>query len=95
MAGSQVEMGGTINADGTLALDHPPNLPPGRVRVLLTPETGPGGKDTLTVLKEIWAQNDALGLQGRTGEEIDEYLRGLRGEWAERERRLDEAHGGA
>jgi hypothetical protein len=39
---SQIEtvIAGTLNADGTLDLDRKPNLPPGRVTVVLRQESG-------------------------------------------------------
>jgi hypothetical protein len=35
MSQTQVEVEGTLQPDGTLLLDEKPNLPPGRVRVVL------------------------------------------------------------
>ena len=43
MSRTQVELTGTLRPDGTLALDERPDLPPGRVRVIVqaVPEAAP------------------------------------------------------
>src|SRR5437588_10169012 len=40
MSPTQVEVQGTLGPDGTLVLDERPNLPPGRVRVVIPSRTG-------------------------------------------------------
>ena len=35
-----IEVEGTLHSDGTLVLDEKPNVPPGRVRVALSPVAG-------------------------------------------------------
>jgi hypothetical protein len=63
---------GTLQADGTLALDHEPTLQPGRVRVIIqavpaTPARRRGLADTIA---DIQASRRAAGLQGKTAAEM-------------------------
>ena len=77
----QVEVQGVLQADGTLVLDERPNLPAGRVTVLVRPlEPAPPKRDPWSALEEIWAERKALGLQPRTVEEIDAEINAMRDE---------------
>jgi hypothetical protein len=72
---------GTLKADGTVELDEKPNLPPGRVHVVLTQEGSSAVKiATWDVLQRIWQQQRG----GRTKEEIDAELDQMRNEWDNR-----------
>jgi hypothetical protein len=89
MASFPVVVLGLVNADGTLEVKEKITLPPGRVRVTVesVPDAEPSRPDVLTVLASIHREQAAAGTKGRTKEEIDAYLYGLR---EEREQRLEE-----
>ena len=101
MSPSQIVVEGTLKPDGSLELDERPKLPPGRVQVILTALRGTeqASEDVWTVLERIWAERSALGLQGRTREEIDADVQALRDELEEHargvERLQEEAQGAA
>ena len=40
---------GVLDADGTIHLDHPPEMPPGRVQVTLRPVSGSAASEVLLV----------------------------------------------
>jgi hypothetical protein len=89
MAIMQVEVNGTLRADGTLELDEKPGLPAGRVKVLvqsMVPSTKP---EAWAVLERIWAERKALGLQPRAAEDIDAEINAMRDEWEEHQQGLD------
>jgi len=80
--------GGTLKADGTLELDRPLGLPPGRVevRVRRVPQAAMG--DSMwTVLERIWAER--AGRTPRTAAEIDAEINALRDESEERLRAVE------
>jgi hypothetical protein len=78
----QTVIRGTLKADGTVELDEKPNLPPGRVQVILThEEPAPNRKGTLEVLQRIRQEQESRGFKGRTKEEIDAALNEIRNEW--------------
>ena len=88
---SQAVVQGTLNADGTLELDEKPNLPPGKVRVVLSVAPMPvqDRESVWTVLENIRAEREALGMKSRTREEIDTEINALRQEWENRMTELD------
>ena len=71
MPATAIEIQGTLQEDGTLLLDHQPNLPPGRVRV--TVQTVPDLRKTeiWQFLEQIHAEQRASGFVPRSVEEID------------------------
>ena len=76
-----------------MELDEKLDLPPGRVKITVqvaSPE--PAGEDSWTVLESIWAQRKALGMRGRTKEEIDTDVNALREEWNEQQQALERTH---
>jgi hypothetical protein len=86
----QVEMQGTLQPDGTLVLDKKPDLPGGRVNVILqmiTPILPP--PNALAVLDAIRAERQALGLTPRSGEEIAAEINAMRDEWEEHQLALE------
>jgi hypothetical protein len=89
MSRSQVEVEGTVQADGTLVLDEKLTLPAGRVRVLVQ-VVAPPAPDRWAVLERIWAERRALGVQPRSAEEIDAELNALRDEWDEHQQALEQ-----
>jgi hypothetical protein len=64
---------GTLKPDGTLELDEKPNLPAGRVQVLVQPlpATPPVRRGLVEVMDEIRRDQDARGYQRRTLEEME------------------------
>jgi hypothetical protein len=91
MSPAQIVVQGTLKPDGTLELDERPNLPPGRVRVTLVADAPAPGRaeDVWALLDRIRKEREALGLKGRTREEIDADLNAMRDEWDERAAELD------
>jgi hypothetical protein len=76
----QVEVEGTLREDGTLVLDHKPELPPGRVRVMLQ-FVGelPAIKETLwQFMQRARAELEASGHRFRSQEDIDAEIEDIR-----------------
>lgn len=71
-----VELQGTLREDGTLVLDERPNLPAGRVKVVVQPLTD--ANDVIAVLNRIHAAQAARGHVPRSAEEINAYLEEMR-----------------
>ena len=76
---------GTIQPDGTLVLDEKPNLPPGRVKVVLRQKAEPKppqplGNDFFQMMEEIWAGQKARGHIPRTAAEVEAERREMRGQ---------------
>lgn len=80
---------GTLNADGTIMLDQKPNLPAGRVQVIVQslPEL-PEGDPFWDMMKSIWASQKARGHVPRTVEEVERQRGELR---AQMDCEIDEA----
>jgi hypothetical protein len=79
----EVVVEGALTEDGQLLLDERPNLPAGRVRVLVRPaaqDTRPG-RSAFEVLEEIWAAQDARGEKGTPAAELLAELDVMRDEW--------------
>jgi hypothetical protein len=91
MSQAIAEVRGTLQADGTLVLDEKPNLPAGRVSVMIQALEPAGEKENpWTVLERIWAERRALGLQPRSAAEIDAEISILRDEWDEHQQALEQ-----
>jgi hypothetical protein len=76
---------GTIQPDGTLVLDEPTKLPPGRVKVVLRQEAEsmsprPLGHEFFQMMEEIWAGQKARDHVPRTQEEVESERRTMRGQ---------------
>lgn len=80
MSTDAIEVQGTLGPDGTLVLDQKPDLPPGRVKVTVQPESAVEGNfnDVIAVLKRIHAAQALRGHVPRSVEEIDADLADLR-----------------
>src|SRR5260370_41524205 len=87
---------GPLRPDGSLPLDHDPQLPPGRIRVVTqVAAPAPTGRRGLAdVIADIRASQQARGLQGRTPtemqadesarqEEEDDYERQMQTLWSQ------------
>jgi hypothetical protein len=78
---------GTLKPDGTLELDHKPDLPPGRVTVVLRQESAPvpPKEDWWQYLQRVRAEREASGYPFMNEEEMKAYI-----EWLREPDRLDE-----
>jgi hypothetical protein len=80
MTTNAIEIQGTLLDNGTLVLDEKPNLPPGRVKVIVQP-ANPGqgdANDVIEVLDRIHAAQALRGHVPRSVEEINAYLAEMR-----------------
>ena len=83
MSEMQVEVQGTLDADGTLRLDEKPGLPAGRVTVVLkaAPALPPGAPtDVVGYLEWARKQLEDSGHRFMGEEEMAAHIRELRGE---------------
>ena len=83
---------GTLEPDGTLVLDQKPNLPPGRVTIVLRPETEvvPPNTDPFRQrMQAMWDAQKASGHVPRSVEEVDDQQRRMRDGWAERQEAIE------
>lgn len=73
MNAAQVLIHGTLNTDGTLTLEHTPQLPAGRVEVLIRalPDSPPAMETWWEFLQRSYAEAVAHGHVPRTREVID------------------------
>jgi hypothetical protein len=92
MTTTAIEIQGTLREDGTLLLDQKPNLPPGRVKVIVEPIIDLTQTDVWQVLERIWASQRARGHIPRSREEIDAELEASRQEDEERMQALERIH---
>ena len=92
MTTNVVEIQGTLQEDGTLLLDHQPELPPGRVKV--TVQVIPDYKQTeiWQFFERMWAEQRARGHVPRSKEEIDAESEAFRQEDEERMQALERIH---
>jgi hypothetical protein len=94
MSFHQVTVKGTLKPDGSLELDESPNLPPGRVEVMLRPETEPVPKEVLgSFLERLAREGPPGGRPGRTREQIDAEITALRDELEERFENIERIRG--
>jgi hypothetical protein len=72
---------GTLKPDGTLELDQKPDLPPGRVTIVLRQESAPASpqEDWWQYLQRIRAEREASGYPFMNEEEMKAYIEWLRG----------------
>jgi hypothetical protein len=92
MSVTETVIEGTLNADGTLVLHEKPNLPPGRVQVVLRQETAPvlpGDDPFWQRMRAIWAIPRSAGHTDDGGERTLEEVRQMRQEWDEHQGALE------
>src|SRR5262245_25978011 len=100
---SQVELTGTLQADGTVVLDQRPALPPGRVRLVMQPvaDSAPPHEGWWNVLQRIRAEREAAGYSFLNEQQMAEHLDWLHDDddridrihrEMEQERRRQESH---
>lgn len=82
MTTKTIQIQATLREDGTLVLDEKPNLPPGRVKVMVEPvhPTKGAANDVIAVLERIHTAQALRGHVPRSVEEIDAYLTDMRDE---------------
>ena len=81
MGEKQVEVGGTLRPDGSLVLDEKPNLPPGRVRVVLQVvevPTPPPQESWWDYLQRVRNEREKAGYPFMTEEEVTAWIEELR-----------------
>jgi hypothetical protein len=90
MSLQEVVMEGTLKPDGTLELDHKPNLSPGRVQVVLRreAESMPPKEDWWQYMQRIRAEREAAGYPFMNEEEVTAYIEELRAD----DDRIEEAY---
>jgi len=84
---------GTIQPDGTLVLDEKPNLPAGRVTVVLRPQAElvvPNDDPFWQRMQAIWDAQKAGGHVPRSAEEIDAQQREMREAWVKRQEAIEQ-----
>jgi hypothetical protein len=81
MSRMQVELTGFLRPDGTLVLDGKPDLPPGRVRVIVEHLVDiPADDPFFQTLQQIWSHRQEAGLVPRAVEDVEAQRRALRTE---------------
>jgi hypothetical protein len=80
MSLTEITVQGTLNPDGTLELDHKPNLLPRRVAVVLRqqPLPTPTNEDWFQHLQRIRAEREAAGYPFMNEEETTTHVEWLR-----------------
>jgi hypothetical protein len=90
LMGGQVVVQGTLKPDGTLELDEKPNLPPGRVQLVMVPLPElPKDDPFWQRMQAIWDAQRARGHVPRSEAEVEAERQALREEWEERMERID------
>ncbi|MHB1426259.1 MAG: hypothetical protein ACYC3I_24095 [Gemmataceae bacterium] len=92
MTTNAIEVPGTLRHDGTLVLDKRPDLPPGRVKVIIEPVRDYKQTEIWQFFERLWAEQRARGHVPRTREEIDAELEAARQEDEERMQELERIH---
>jgi hypothetical protein len=91
MSPTLVEVRGTLQPDGTLVLDEKPNLPPGRVRVMvqaMAEGPAPAKESLVEFVRRVRREAEASGERFMTSEELQAWLQELRGD----DDRIEEAY---
>jgi hypothetical protein len=79
MSAGHVVVEGTLKPDGSLELDSKPNLPPGRVQLIVQPLPElPNDDPFWQMMQRIWADRKAAALTPRSTEEVEAARRALR-----------------
>ena len=79
MSATHVVVDGTLKPDGSLELDSKPNLPPGRVQLIVQPLADlPKDDPFWQMMERIWADRKAAELSAHGSEEVEAKRRELR-----------------
>lgn len=85
MSPGAIVIEGTIQPDGTLVLDEPAKLPPGRVQVIVQPLPDLAPSDPFwDMMQSIWAGQRERGFVPRPDEQVEAERREAREHWEER-----------
>jgi hypothetical protein len=90
MSLSEEVVDGTLHADGTLALDHGPAIPPGRVRVIIQSGAVVSTRGLTDVMDEVRRGQLARGYFGRSLEEMRNDDAARREDEEDYDRRMEE-----
>ncbi len=90
MSQDVVEIQGTLQPDGTLVLDEKPDLPPGRVAVVLRQVSEPAipQEGWWTYMQRVRAEREAAGYHFMNEAEMEGHLQWLRDD----EERIDQIY---
>jgi hypothetical protein len=90
MSHTQVEVGGTLQPDGTLVLDEKPNVPPGRVRVVVQAVSAPAPpqESLLEYVRRARRELEAMNYPFMNEEEVTAWVEELRAD----DDRIEEAY---
>lgn len=94
MSLTETVLEGTIQPDGTLVLDEKPNLPAGRVTVVLRQESGvvfPKDDPFWQRMQAIWSISKAIA--GSGGENTLAEVEKIRQEWEEHQQAIERLQG--
>jgi hypothetical protein len=81
---------GMLHEDGSLHLDEKPNLPPGRVRVVVQSVPAlPADDPFWDMMKSIWAAQKARGFIPRSAKEVEAERERTRDEWEEHSEEIE------
>lgn len=90
MSVHSITVTGTLNPDGTLALDERVKLPPGRVRVRVETTHGPhNAAEFLAAMERVWAIRRGSTCPPRSAADIDADIDALRAEFDQRMSELE------
>jgi hypothetical protein len=91
MSLSEFVVDGTLKPDGTLELDHRPNLPAGRVKVTVqtAPASAPPQYGLANVIDEIHQGQQARGFSGRSAADIEASRREGEAEYEQKMQALE------
>jgi hypothetical protein len=96
MSRTQIELEGTLQPDGTLVLDGKPELPPGRVQVVLRalPQSPRRPAESLVeFVHRVRRESEARGHRFMTGEEANAWIEELRADDDRAEQAYRDAEG--
>jgi hypothetical protein len=86
---TEIIVQGTLKPDGTLELDQKPDLPPGRVTVVLRQEAEPAASEGWwPYMQRVRAEREAAGYHFMNEVEMEDHIWWLR----EDEDRIDQIH---
>ncbi len=90
MSPTEAVIEGTLQPDGTLVLDSNPNLPAGRVQVIVQalPHL-PDGDPFWEMMKSIWFEQKARGHVPRSVAEVEAERQEMREGWSRRQEAIE------
>ncbi len=90
MSSDGVIIQGTVKPDGSLELDRPVSLAPGRVQVTMVPLPAVSNTDSfLARMQTLWQGQQTRGNVARSAEEVKAERQAMREEWEQRMQRVE------